>query len=83
MGGAAEDAISAHESPLSRVAGSVPGSGGVGEPDRREAWLTARGGLSHAAHPDAAAALDLNWWTCIPEEVIRPDLQGCATSMSG
>lgn len=21
------------------------------------------------------AALDLNWWTCIPEEVIGPDLQ--------
>jgi len=21
------------------------------------------------------AALDLNWWTCVPEEVIGPDLQ--------
>jgi len=21
------------------------------------------------------AALDLNWWTCIPEEIIGPDLQ--------
>jgi hypothetical protein len=22
-----------------------------------------------------AVALDLNWWTCLPEEVIAPDLQ--------
>ncbi|HEX3527715.1 MAG TPA: hypothetical protein VH988_11655 [Thermoanaerobaculia bacterium] len=21
------------------------------------------------------AAMDLNWWTCIPEEIIGPDLQ--------
>ena len=31
-----------------------------------------------SACKDAAeqfAALDLNWWTCIPEEVIGPDLQ--------
>jgi hypothetical protein len=27
----------------------------------------------HAA--EEFAALDLNWWTCIPEEVIGPDLQ--------
>ena len=27
----------------------------------------------HAA--EQFAALDLNWWTCIPEEVIGPDLQ--------
>ena len=29
---------------------SIPGSGGVGGPDRRGAWLVARGGLSHAAY---------------------------------
>lgn len=27
----------------------------------------------HAA--ELSAACDLNWWTCVPEEVIGPDLQ--------
>lgn len=35
--------------------------------------LPMQGVTKHAA--EEFAALDLNWWTCIPEEVIGPDLQ--------
>ena len=35
--------------------------------------LEMQGAAKHAA--EEFAALDLNWWTCIPEEVIGPDLQ--------
>ncbi len=28
-----------------------------------------------SAAAEEFAALDLNWWTCVPEEVIGPDLQ--------
>jgi hypothetical protein len=35
--------------------------------------LMSQGACKHAA--EEFAALDMNWWTCIPEEVIGPDLQ--------
>ena len=35
--------------------------------------LGSQGACKSAA--EEFAALDLNWWTCIPEEVIGPDLQ--------
>lgn len=35
--------------------------------------LPLQSAAKHAA--EEFAALDLNWWTCIPEEVIGPDLQ--------
>ena len=35
--------------------------------------LAMQGACKHAA--EEFAALDLNWWTCIPDEVIGPDLQ--------
>jgi hypothetical protein len=35
--------------------------------------LRMQSACKHAA--EEFAALDLNWWTCIPEEVIGPDLQ--------
>ena len=35
--------------------------------------LDMQNACKHAA--EKFAALDLNWWTCIPEEVIGPDLQ--------
>ena len=35
--------------------------------------LEMQGACKEAA--EQFAALDLNWWTCIPEEVIGPDLQ--------
>ena len=35
--------------------------------------LQMQGACKHAA--EEFAALDLNWWTFIPEEVIGPDLQ--------
>jgi hypothetical protein len=35
--------------------------------------LMSQGACKHAA--EEFAAVDMNWWTCIPEEVIGPDLQ--------
>lgn len=35
--------------------------------------LPMQAGCKHAA--EQFAALDVNWWTCIPEEVIGPDTQ--------
>lgn len=35
--------------------------------------LMSQGACKHAA--EEFAALEMNWWTCIPEEVIGPDLQ--------
>jgi hypothetical protein len=35
--------------------------------------LEMQSAVKHAA--ELFAACDLNWWTCIPEEVIGPDLQ--------
>ena len=36
-------------------------------------WRASLRERKHAA--EKFAALDLNWWTCLPEEVIGPDLQ--------
>jgi hypothetical protein len=42
-------------------------------PRRRSSTLEMQNCCKDAA--EKFAALDLNWWTCIPEEVIGPDLQ--------